>query len=242
MPAANFPQMNFSQTQDRLRAELQRRIQRGTLSIRLLARQTGLAQSHLSNFLHNRRQLSLQAIDRILAALHISIGELLPAMAHRIPMPAPEETGMVPLVSHVTALSEPNIRSEAIQSMVYFPLPVLESLQKRTSNARYAWQRFVAVRILAADAVAMDPLVLPEAIALLDRHYTALVPYHVGRPNLYAVRRERHLKLRYVTLDSGRLVLRPLSTASPVELIDVDEQKIYGDLIVGRVAMMLNVL
>lgn len=234
--------MNFTQTHERLRAELQRRIQRGTLSVRLLARQTGLAQSHLSNFLHNRRQLSLAAIDRILAALHISVAELLPAMVHRIPIPVSEENGMVPLVSHVTALSEPNIRLEAIQSMVYFPSPVLESLQKRTSHARQVWQRFVAVRILAADAAAMDPLVLPEAIVLLDRHYTALLSHHAGRANLYAIRQDRHLKLRYVTLESNRLVLRPLSMASPVELLDVEEQKIYGDLIVGRVAMMLNVL
>ena len=71
--------MNFTQMHERLRLELLRRIQRGTLSVSLLARQTGFGQSHLSNFLHNRRQLSLEAMDRILAAQHLAAADLLPA-------------------------------------------------------------------------------------------------------------------------------------------------------------------
>jgi hypothetical protein len=38
---ADFPQMTFSQMNERLRVELLRRIQRGTLSVSLLSRQTG---------------------------------------------------------------------------------------------------------------------------------------------------------------------------------------------------------
>ena len=53
---------------ERLRLELLRRIQRDTLSVSLLSRQTGFGQSHLSNFLRSRRQLSLEAIDRVLFA------------------------------------------------------------------------------------------------------------------------------------------------------------------------------
>jgi len=45
-----FPHMNFTQMHERLRLELLRRIQRGTLSVSLLARQTGFGQAHLSNF------------------------------------------------------------------------------------------------------------------------------------------------------------------------------------------------
>jgi hypothetical protein len=75
---ADFPQMNFSQMHERLRLELLRRIQRGTLSVSLLARQTGFGQSHLSNFLHSRRQLSLEALDRVLVSQHITAGDLLP--------------------------------------------------------------------------------------------------------------------------------------------------------------------
>src|ERR1019366_10591889 len=77
LPAADFPQMNFTQMHERLRLELLRRIQRGTLSVSLLARQTGFGQSHLSNFLNTRRKLSLDAMDRILTAQHMAAADLL---------------------------------------------------------------------------------------------------------------------------------------------------------------------
>ena len=54
--------MNFTQMHERLRLELLRRIQRGTVSVSLLARQTGLGQSHLSNFLRSRGTNSARAI------------------------------------------------------------------------------------------------------------------------------------------------------------------------------------
>jgi hypothetical protein len=76
---ANFPQMNFTQMHERLRLELLRRIQRGTVSVSLLGRQTGFGQAHLSNFLHRRRQLSLEAMDRILTAQHLTVADLLPS-------------------------------------------------------------------------------------------------------------------------------------------------------------------
>ena len=108
------------------------------------------------------------------------------------------------------------------------------------ANTRRAWQRFVAVRITAADALAMDPLVLPNAIALLDRHYTSLMQYRAGRPNLYAVRHGAHLTLRYVELAGDRLVLRPLNIAFSVDLIEIQSEQSAVDLIAGRVALILN--
>ena len=92
---ANFPQMNFTQMHERLRLELLRRIQRGTLSVSLLARQTGFGQAHLSNFLHSRRQLSLEAMDRILAAQRLTVADLLPAVhqASLWPMGEDEQRG-----------------------------------------------------------------------------------------------------------------------------------------------------
>jgi len=98
----------------------------------------------------------------------------------------------------------------------------------------------VAVRISAADALPMEPLVLPEAIALLDRHYNALIPYRPSRPNLFAVRQGTRLTLRYVDFIANRLVLRPHNIAFPVDLIEVDPDESYGNLIAGRVALILN--
>jgi hypothetical protein len=237
---ADFSQMNFTQMHERLRLELLRRIERGTLSVSLLARQTGFGQPHLSNFLHHRRQLSLEAIDRVLAAQHLTAADLLPVLQLPGSFPTDEEGSSVPVVSHHAALFEPNIRASQAQFLLHLPAGSLQSIRTRVSTARRAWQRFVAVRIPADDAPPMDPLVLPEAITLLDRHYTSLTPYRVNRPNLYAVRHGAHLTLRYVDFVSNRLVLRPHNIGYPVELIEVDPDASPSDLIVGRASLILN--
>jgi len=232
--------MNFTQMHERLRLELLRRIQRGTVSVSLLARQTGFGQSHLSNFLHNRRQLSLEAMDRILTAQHMAAGDLLPATYQHEALPADGESNSVPIVSHAAALFEPFIRPSAAQSLLHLPAGLLQTIRARVSNQRRAWQRFVAVRVPASDAAPMDPLVLPDAITLIDRHYNSLMPYRPNRPNLYAVRHGSHLTLRYVDFVANRLVLRPHNINYPVDLIEVDPGEPPSELIAGRIALILN--
>ena len=232
--------MNFTQMHERLRQELLRRIQRGTLSVSLLARQSGHGQAHLSNFLHGRRNLSLEAIDRILAVQHLSAADLLPVLFKPSQLSGEEPGNAVPIVSHATALFEPFIRPSAVQSMYALPNGVLQSFRPRPSNQRRTWQRFVAIRVPPTDALPMEPLVLPEAIALLDRHYNSLVAYRPNRQNLYAVRHGAHLSLRYLDFTAGRLVLRPHNVAFPVELIEIDPDDSPGNLIAGRVALILN--
>jgi hypothetical protein len=237
---ADYPQMNFTQMHERLRLELLRRIQRGTLSVSLLARQTGFGQPHLSNFLHSRRQLSLEAMDRILAAQHLTAGDLLSAAYEPGALPADGEGCAVPVVSHAAALFEPFIRPSAVQFMLQLPAGLLQSIRTRASNPRRTWQRFVAVRIPGTDALPMDPLVFPEAIALLDRHYNSLMPYRRSHPNLYAVRHGAHLILRYADFLSNHLVLRPHNIAFPVDLIEVHPGESPTELIAGRIALILN--
>jgi hypothetical protein len=240
---ADFPPMNFTQMHERLRLELLRRIQRGTVSVSLLARQTGFGQSHLSNFLHSRRQLSLEAMDRVLVAQHMAAADLLPANYRGVrnaEVGAGGENSAVPIVSHATALFEPFIRPSAVQSIMHLPAGILDKVRTRVSNARRSWQRFVAVRVPSADALPMEPLILPEAIALLDRHYTALMPYRPNRPNVYAVRHGSHLTLRYADFLSNRLVLRPHNITFPVDLIEIGPGEAPSDLIAGRIALILN--
>jgi transcriptional regulator with XRE-family HTH domain len=239
--AADFSQMNFTQMHERLRLELLRRIQRGTLSVSLLARQTGFGQSHLSNFLHNRRQLSLDALDRVLTAQHMAAVDLLPATYQSETLSVDEGGSAVPIVSHATAMYEPFVRPSAVQSMLHLPAGQLQSIRTKGLNSRRAWQRFVAVRILAVDALPMEPLLRPDAITLIDRHYNSLTtPYRPNRPNLYAVRQGMHMTLRYVDYLSNRLVLRPHNIAFPVDLIEVEPGQSPGELIVGRIALILN--
>ena len=233
--------MNFTQIHERLRLELLRRIQRGTLSVSLLARQTGLGQPHLSNFLRARRHLSLQALDRILAAQYLSAADLMPALARMAAVPAAaEESGTVPLVSHSAALFEPYIRTSAVQSILHLPPGTLENIRARTTSSRRAWQRFVAVRAREEDVPLMEPLILLEAIVLIDRHYNSFARYREDRPNLYAVRDGAHLKLRYVDLELDRLVLRPHNIGFPVELMDAGQWESPSDPLAGRIALIIN--
>jgi hypothetical protein len=234
--------MNFTQMHERLRLELLRRIQRGTLSISLLARQTGFGQSHISNFLRCKRQLSLEALDRVLSSQHMSAWDLLPVNFNRADAFTAEGKDMVPLISHAAAMSEPFIRPSSVRSWLPIPAGLLGVTPGRGAINRKAWQRFVAVSIPAADALAMDPLVLPEALVFIDRHYNSLFPYRPNRNNIYAVRNGNRLVLRYVDFLVNRLVLRPHNLAVPVDLLEIRPGEVAGDLIAGRVMLILNEL
>src|SRR5947209_1685460 len=72
------PTMNFQDLQESVRAELQRRVSAGMMTATSLARQTGFKQAHISNFLNKRRALSLEGLDRVLAAQNLSVDELVP--------------------------------------------------------------------------------------------------------------------------------------------------------------------
>jgi hypothetical protein len=232
--------MNFRQVHERLRIELLRRIQRGSLSVSLLARQTGLGQSHLSNFLRSKRQLSLTSLDRVLLAQRMDIADLLAAPTQSVSALAGRDGAMVPIVTHAVALFEPFIRSAAIQSMLHVPQGTLEACRSRASAPRRAWQRFVAVNVASADALPMEPLVLPDAIVLLDRHYISLMPYHPNKTTLHAVRKGAHLTLRYVDFVANRLVLRPHNINFPVDLLEIAPGEAPTDLLAGRVALIVN--
>ena len=233
--------MNFSQMHERLRLDLVRRIQRGALSVSLLARQTGLGQSHLSNFLGRKRQLSLEALDRVLTAQKLTVADLLPSRV-AFGREAATELHGVPVVSHYSAMHEPAVRSGGAQGLVEIPAGVLEAARPRSSNSQRAWVRFVAVRISPTEAVAMDPVVSPDALVVIDRHYLSLQQYRPAQRNLYAVRHDGHLKLRYVDFKAGRFLLLPYTRAAPVEAIVPGLGESPGELIVGRVVIVMNEL
>jgi hypothetical protein len=232
--------MTFLQMHERLRLELLRRIQRGTLSVSLLARQTGFGQAHISNFLRKRRQLSLEGLDRVLVSQHLTAGDLLPFSNSTADLLHQEESGRIPVVSHTAALFEPYIRPSSVQSMLSVPTDWLTTTRTRVSNSRRPWQRFVAVSISASDALPMDPLLQPNAIALLDRHYTSFIPYRLNRTNLYAVRNGRQLAVRYLDFLMNRLVLRPHNVTFPVDLLEVAPGESPADLIAGRIVTIVN--
>ena len=81
---------------------------------------------------------------------------------------------------------------------------------------------------------------MSDALAVIDRHYNSLIPYRAGRPNLYAVRDGARVALRHADFAVNRLVVRPLSMAFPVGLIEIGPEASPGEFIAGRVVLILN--
>jgi transcriptional regulator with XRE-family HTH domain len=68
---------NFGMLQSLLIRHLQRRIHRGEVTERSLARVTGISQPHLHNVLKGKRLLSFEMADRILSHLGLDLRDLL---------------------------------------------------------------------------------------------------------------------------------------------------------------------
>jgi hypothetical protein len=238
--------MNFTQLHERLRTELQRRIDRGVLTGTLLARQTGISQAHISNFLRRHRMLSAAAADRILLAQSLTLIDLAPhlyANVHRTLSPDQDEGfDDVPLVSHAVALHDPSIPRHAVIQLLRIPAGMLETFHPRRAAQRREWQRFVAIQLDAQQAEPMRPHFTANSLVLLDRHYNSLASYRAGQPNIYAVRSGNALLLRHVTFDADRLVLRPSSPHHPVEVLSLGPGETPADLLIGRCCLAFNVL
>jgi transcriptional regulator with XRE-family HTH domain len=241
--------MNFSQLQERVRTELLRRIERGTVSVSLLARQTGLGQPHLSNFLHARRSLSFAALDKILAAQHLTVADLIPERRHARDLVLPDQQPDlvdILIVNPQVALHEPFPRASSARGILPVLSSFLTALKPDAKATRLQWDRYVVIRLPEGDAAPMHPLVTPSSLLLLDRHSNVLRSHRSSDaqaeppPNLYAVRDNADLKVRYASLQRGRILLRPHNLTFPVELPEPDAGETYHDLIAGRIALILR--
>ena len=183
---------------------------------------------------------SLRESLPLLDAQKIDAEDLLPSTQPRGKAAIEEKLDSVPIVSHYSALFEPVIRSSAV--LAYLPLMpnALDLLLTRPTADRRRWQRFVAVRISADDAKSMNPILCPDAIALIDRHYNSTRGYCPERPTLYAACRDAQLVVRYVDFISDKLVLRSLSGDSLVALLEIAPGTKPQDLIAGRVVLIQN--
>jgi hypothetical protein len=233
--------MNFQDLHEAVRAELQRRVNSGLITATSLARQAGFRQAHISNFLNRKRSLSLDGLDRVLAAQNLSVDRILPLEISGSAA-EPEANEAIPVVASSTALDEPVVRAGAVIDTIYVPMSRLADNRARPA-ARYShWQRFLAIRADAQQAAAMEPMVMADSIVVLDRHYNSLAPYRAHQRTLYAVRSGAGLALRFVEFDDNRLVLRPLSLEFPVQLIALGPDESPADYLVGRVSLVLSEL
>lgn len=247
--------MNFHDLHESVRAELHRRVNAGLITATSLAHQAGFRQAHISNFLNRRRALSLEGLDRVMAAQNLSVVDLLaPSAATHIQSGvdisgSAEDHGQttrrdssepIPVVSHWTAMEEPVVRAGSVIETVYFPTSRLAASRPRPSARRTHWHRFVAIRADAHQAAGMDPIVPVDSVVVLDRHYNSLAPYRPHERTLYAVRSGSGLMLRFLEFDDARLILRPISLDFPVQLIAIGADESPSDYIVGRVSLVLR--
>jgi hypothetical protein len=235
--------MNFQDLHELLRLELLRRIERGVLTGSSLARQAGFRQAHISNFLNRKRALSLEGLDRVLAAQNLTVDQFLPLeLTAAASAQASDPTETVPVISPSAAMDDVRASPSATIETIQVSASRLHDNRSRPSSKHAHWQRFVAIRADAQQAAAMDPLLAIGAIAVLDRHYNSLAPYRAHQPTLYAVRCGAALLLRFVDFDEGCLILRPYSMAFPVQLIPIASHESPADYIVGRVCLVFSEL
>jgi phage repressor protein C with HTH and peptisase S24 domain len=231
--------MKFRTLQEKLRQLLLARIEAGELTGLALARLTGFQQAHVSNFLNRKRALSLQAMDRVLGALRLSVLDLMdPAEIGKratIMPPSEDEFENVLLVEGTVAAGEALITSEGVRDILKFKKNFLRRLRAEPASVRESWRRFVLVKVDARDGMSMYPRLLPGATLLIDRHYNSLKPYRRQEQNMYAVRTGGGCTVKYVELAGHNLVLRPHNQAYPVGVLPIEEGKTFADYIVGRV-------
>lgn len=236
--------MNFQDLHELLRLELLRRIERGTLTGSRLAQQAGFQQAHISNFLNRKRSLSLEGLDRVLASQNLTVDQILPLdlAASTTTVPTSDPLESIPVVSASAAMDEARIPTASIIETIQVSASRLHDNRARPSGRNANWQRFLAIRADAQQAAAMEPLLAPGAIAVLDRHYNSLAPYRAHQPTLYAVRCGAALLLRFADFDEGRLILRPYSRDFPVQLLPLASHESPADYIVGRVCLVFSEL
>jgi hypothetical protein len=231
--------MKVAALQENLRKILLQRIRCGALTGAGLAQQTGFGQSHLSNFLNQKRGLSLEGMDRVLSVQHLSVLDLLdPAEVNRrasILPPSNDDFENVLLISPYIAATHPLITAEQVLAVLKFKKSFLRKMKSETDISRSTWHRFVLIRLGARDALAMSPRLGVGATLLIDRHYNSLRSYRNGDFNMYAVLKKDTCTVRYVESAGNHLLLRPHDSSFPLQAIRIAQGKSAADYLVGRI-------
>jgi transcriptional regulator with XRE-family HTH domain len=236
--------MTFQALVENLRAILWERIESAELTGLELAHQTGFRQAHISNFLNDKRGLSIEGLDKVLAVQHLSVLDLLDphevSRRARILPPSDSEFANLVLVDPDIAATQPVMISHYVRDTLKVRRSLLKRFRPELQAAdRRSWERFVYIKVEAREGMSMYPRLLPGALVLLDRHYTSLKPYRKQERNLYAIRKKDTCVLKYVEHSGKQFILRPENPAYPVELLPLEPGRSVTSYIVGRVAQIL---
>lgn len=228
--------LDFGRLQSQLRRAISARIASGQISGNRLAGMTGFRQAHISNFLHGRRGLSIEAMDRVLGSLGISLLDLIPkrALQRFVHAGSDSEYEAIPLLDR-NALHIPIPSSVDVHETVKFKRTLLEKLQRHIVGPRDHWSRFILMHAEKQDVEAMYPRIQHGATLLIDRHYNSSVPHRAAEVNIYVVRLREHAMVRSLDIAGRQLVLRPEQSRVPLEMMTIDPKERYAQKILGRV-------
>jgi transcriptional regulator with XRE-family HTH domain len=231
--------MKFTALQDKLRKTIWEQIHAGDLTGLRLARQTGFQQAHISNFLNRKRRLSLEAMDKVLSALHLSVLDLIDPLevnkrASIFPVRDVEFENVVAVDPEIAATHR-LIRKMDVKEVLKFRRSFLTRLKIDAVGDRRSWDRFVTIKADAREGMSMYPRLVPGATLLLDRHYNSLTPARKGEKNIYAVRKDGTCTIKYVEVSGEHLILRPHNPSFSLEVITMEDGRTAADYIVGRV-------
>jgi len=223
---------DFRGLQERLRQRILAEIAAGELTGLELARRTGFQQAHISNFLNRKRGLSLEAMDEILKARGLSVGELVRGSergesARRTIHAAEGEWTFIPLVDAENCLAS-EVPLSAAKDTLQVMTSRLAKLPVKMQIPRPHWRRFVATRMSREDAEAMAPRLPRGAVAVIDRHSN-----EVAAGSIYLARAGESLVMRHVERVGEKLVLRPRDAGFPL----LELESWAG--IVGRVCLLV---
>ena len=223
--------------QDRLRALLRERIESGELTGTEVASRARFQQAHVSNFLNQRRGLSIEAMDRIMGVLHLEVHDLLPEERRRTPAENRGDAGFEPVpVVGCDVLLQHDFSAVEIVEFLRFKRSFLRRIRAEMASQRRNWQRFVLIKADKDSGLAMRPRFLPGATLLIDRHYNSLRSYRRREPNLYVIRNGKGCNVRYVELQGSQLTLRPENQQCALGYIQLSKGETFADYVVGRVA------
>jgi transcriptional regulator with XRE-family HTH domain len=230
-------QMLVSDLHERLRALVGERIQARELTGTEMAKRAGFQQAHISNFLNRRRGLSVEAMDKVMTALGLTVSDLTPAENRKQAGGAGTERTFdsIPVVEPCILLQSEFSAGEVVE-FLRFKKSFLRKMRPEMASQREHWQRFVMIRADKDSGEAMRPRLLPGAMLLIDRHYNSLQSYRRREPNLYVVKYGVGCKVRYVELQGNQLTLRPENQKCGLDYVEIQRSKTFADYIVGRVS------
>jgi transcriptional regulator with XRE-family HTH domain len=228
--------MLIADLHESLRQHVLATIKSKQLNQRELAELIGMRQAHISNFVLGRRGFSIDGMDAILKVLGLDVTSLL-AMPGQTPSPKDCSTTLesVPLIQ-LRAAMNPTFAKDDLRGELGFTKSLLRRLNADSIEVRKPWVRFIAIRADGALAAPMHPRLSNGSVVLVDRHYCSLAEYQKNEPNLYLIRKEQTLMVRWIEMQGGNLCLRPDSSEYPLDFICIDRKNPLTSCIVGRVA------